>query len=170
MTASSDAVSPTAEPDDVVLKWVRDARDLRAALALRIRVFCDEQGVPRELEVDGDDDIARHAVAVTADGTVVATMRLVTRDGVVKVGRVAVDREWRGHGIASRLLDRAVEYAQQQRAETLRLAAQVAAIDLYRKAGFRSVGEPFDEAGIEHVWMVREVVPPLPPHRRRPTA
>lgn len=159
-----------AGSDQVTLKWVRDARDLRAALDLRIRVFCDEQGVPREIEVDADDDVARHAVAVTPSGTVVATMRLVTRGGVVKVGRVAVDRAWRGRGIASRLLERAVEYAQHQRADTLRLAAQVAAIELYRKAGFRAIGEPFDEAGIQHVWMVREVVPPLPAHRRHPPA
>lgn len=160
--SSSDVAKGAGANEDVTLKWVSNAADLRAALELRIRVFCDEQGVPREVELDSDDDIARHAVAVTAGGTVVGTMRLVTRSGVVKVGRVAVDPAWRGRGIASRLLERAVDYAQHQRAGSLRLAAQVAASDLYRKAGFRPVGDPFDEAGIQHVWMVREVVPLMP--------
>ncbi|WP_320671729.1 GNAT family N-acetyltransferase [Patulibacter defluvii] len=151
-------------PDPIRLRWVRDERELREALDLRIRVFCDEQGVPRELEVDRYDDIARHAVAVTPDGQVVATMRLVVDGGTVKVGRVAVDRAWRGRGIASRLLLRADEYALDQRAEELRLAAQVEAAALYRKAGFQPVGEPFEEAGIPHVWMTKAVVPP---RRRR---
>lgn len=169
MSTPADPDLP-ADPDAVSLRWVRDAAALRAAIALRVRVFCDEQGVPRELEVDDLDDIARHAVAVTADGTVIGTMRLVTRDDVVRVGRVAIDAEWRGRGIASRLLERAHEYAQDQRAGELRLAAQQAAVALYLKAGYRQVGEPFEEAGIPHVWMVREVVPPLPPRRRRPGA
>jgi predicted GNAT family N-acyltransferase len=150
----------TVAPPPFVLRWVRDAQDLRGALALRMQVFVEEQGVPREVEVDAYDDVARHAVAVAPDGAVVGTMRLVARGTIVKVGRVAVDRAWRGRGIASELLDRAMEYAQGVRAEELRLAAQTSAADLYRKAGYRAVGEPFEEAGIEHVWMVREVVPP----------
>lgn len=151
--------APDPTPDPVVLRWVRDAADLRAALALRVRVFCVEQGVPHEDEVDEYDDVARHAVAAAPDGTVVGTMRLVSSGPVVKVGRVAIDRAWRGRGIATGLLDRALDYARGIRAEELRLAAQTAAVDLYRKAGYRTVGRPFHEAGIEHVWMVREVVP-----------
>ncbi|WP_210491459.1 GNAT family N-acetyltransferase [Patulibacter sp. SYSU D01012] len=149
--------TPGATP--IELHWVRSSAELRAAMALRFRVFCDEQGVPREEEVDAYDDIARHAVAVTPDGTVVGTMRLISKGRVVKVGRVAVAPEWRGHGIASRLLERAEEYARGVRADELRLAAQVRAMALYEKAGYRPVGEPFPEAGIEHVWMVRDVVP-----------
>jgi len=161
----------TATDRSVVLRWVRDAAELRQAQELRVRVFCDEQGVPRALEVDGQDDVARHAVAVTPDGRVVGTIRLVARGTTVKVGRLAVDREWRGRGIASRLLDRAVEYAQDQRAEELRLAAQVHAQGLYERAGYRAASEPFDEPGtdIPHVWMVREVVPRRP-RRRGPAA
>lgn len=148
-----------AEPPPVALRWVRDSRDLRGALDLRVRVFCHEQGVPRQAEVDAYDDVARHAVAVTPDDRVVGTMRLVAVGTMVRVGRVAIDRDFRGRGIASALLERAMDYARGVRAEELRLAAQTAAADLYRKAGYRQVGRPFQEAGIEHVWMVREVVP-----------
>jgi predicted GNAT family N-acyltransferase len=153
-------------PDDAVeLRWVRDARELRAAFDLRFRVFCDEQGVPRDEELDELDDVARHAVAVAPDGTVVGTMRLVSKGLVVKVGRVAVDREWRGRGIAARLLGKAHDYAVGVRAEELRLAAQTQAVGLYERAGYAQDGEPFQEAGIEHVWMTRAVVPP---RRRHP--
>lgn len=154
----TDETTTTGEPP-VALRWVRSSGELRGALDLRVRVFCEEQGVPREEEVDAYDDVARHAVAVTSDGRVVGTMRLVAVGTMVKVGRVAIDRGFRGRGIASALLDRALEYARGVRAEELRLAAQTAAVDLYAKAGYRPVGRPFQEAGIEHVWMVREVVP-----------
>ncbi len=161
--------SDSHEADDVTLLWVDRAEQLRAAQALRVRVFCEEQGVPLEVELDAGDDVARHAIAVAPDGSVVGTMRLLVRDDVVKIGRVAVDREWRGLGIASRLLERAEEYAQRQRAGALRLAAQTHAQRLYVKAGFRPVGDPFDEAGIQHVWMVREVVPLRPTRRHQPS-
>lgn len=164
---SDDIETPDAD-DGVTLLWVERAEQLRAAQALRVRVFCEEQGVPIDVELDAGDDVARHAIAVAPDGKVVGTMRLLVRDNAVKVGRVAVDREWRGRGIASRLLERAGEYAQRQRVDSLRLAAQTAAQRLYVKAGFRPVGEPFDEAGIEHVWMVKEVVPLK--LRRHPTS
>jgi predicted GNAT family N-acyltransferase len=151
----------------VDLRWVRDAKELRAAFDLRFRVFCDEQGVPRDEELDELDDVARHAVAVAPVGSVVGTMRLVSKGSVVRVGRVAVDREWRGRGIASRLLGKAHDYAVGVRAEELRLAAQTQAVGLYEQAGYVQDGAPFQEAGIEHVWMARVVVPP---RRRHPDA
>lgn len=148
----------------VTLRWVTQAAELRQAQDLRIRVFCDEQGVPRELEVDDQDAVARHGIAATPDGRVVGTIRLIVQGTTVKVGRVAVDAAFRGRGIASALLDRAVEYAQDVRAEELRLAAQLSAASLYERAGFRRTSEPFDEPGtdIPHVWMAREVVPRRP--------
>lgn len=165
----SDVKHTREQADAVSLLWVERADQLRAAQALRVRVFCEEQGVPVEVELDAGDDIARHAIAVAPDGEVVGTMRLIVRDNVVRIGRVAVDRAWRGLGIASRLLERAEEYGQRQRADALRLAAQTHAQRLYVKAGFRPVGEPFEEAGIQHVWMVREVVPRRPPRRTEPS-
>jgi predicted GNAT family N-acyltransferase len=35
----------------------------------------------------------------------------------------------------------------------VRLAAQLAATSVYRRAGFAVESEPFEEAGIQHVWM-----------------
>ncbi|MGE4427303.1 MAG: GNAT family N-acetyltransferase [Solirubrobacteraceae bacterium] len=148
-------------------RWVRDRVDLRAAQALRIRVFCDEQGVSRELELDGRDEYARHGIAVADDGRVVGTIRLLTADDgrVVRVGRLAVDAAWRGRGIGRDLLRRAEGYAQSLGAHELRLAAQVDAVGLYLAAGYEQQGEPFEEAGIAHVWMVRDVPPAPRPSR-----
>jgi len=134
---------------------------MRAALALREAVFCDEQGVPRELEVDGLDPVARHLVAVDEPGgEVVGTLRLLRDGDTAKVGRVAVRRSWRRRGVASRMLEMAVERAQGEGCTRARLAAQMQATEVYAGVGFAVESEPFQEAGIEHVWMGREL------HRR----
>lgn len=121
---------------------------------MRENVFYGEQGVPRELELDGRDADARHVVALDpGDGRVIATLRLFFDHDVAKVGRVAVEAPWRRRGIASRMLALAIEAARERGAARVRLAAQLAASELYSRAGFQVDSEPFEEAGMAHVWM-----------------
>ena len=51
------------------------------------------------------------------------------------------------------MLEIALARAREQGFERVRLAAQVVAIALYEQAGFAVESAPFQEAGIEHVWM-----------------
>lgn len=141
---------------EAVIRWAEDAHDVDGALALREQVFCGEQGVSREEELDGRDDEALHLVALEPeDGRVIGTLRLLLDDRVAKVGRVAVERSWRRRGVAARMLALAVEAAGARGAREARLAAQTDAIALYEQAGFRIVSEEFVDAGIVHVWMSR---------------
>jgi predicted GNAT family N-acyltransferase len=138
------------------IRWASGQEDLDGALALRERVFCGEQGVPLEMEVDGLDPQAEHLVALSEpDGRVIGTLRLLVSDGTAKVGRVAVDAERRREGIALRMLLMAVERARELGCERARLAAQLRATEVYRQAGFEVESDPFYEVGIEHVWMGR---------------
>lgn len=140
------------------IHWADDADELSAALAVRVAVFCGEQGVPYDDERDPLDDDAAHLVALADDdGRVVATLRLLAEDGVARIGRVAVLADWRRRGIASRMLAIALLRAREEGHVRARLAAQIAAKALYEQAGFGVESEPFDEAGIAHVWMGREL-------------
>jgi predicted GNAT family N-acyltransferase len=146
-------------PDqDIRLRWVNDADELSAALAVRVAVFCGEQGVPYDDEHDPLDDDAAHLVALAGDGDrVVATLRVLREAGTARIGRVAVLADWRHRGIASRMLALAVQRAREEGHARARLAAQIRAKALYEQAGFSVESEPFDEAGIPHVWMGREL-------------
>ena len=95
----------------------------------------------------------------------VGTLRLLLVEETAKIGRVAVEREWRRRGLALAMLELALERARQRGSTRARLAAQVEAVELYRRAGFAVESEPFQEAGIAHVWMGRELkcLEPLPP-------
>jgi len=146
------------QPGAPSIDWTDEARLLDAALVLREQVFCEEQGVPRDLELDGLDDAALHLVAVDpASGEVIGTLRLLRDGEVAKVGRVAVRRDRRRRGVASQMLQHAVERAQAEGCTRARLAAQTGAIGIYEGAGFAVESGTFQEAGIEHVWMGREL-------------
>ena len=88
-------------------------------------------------------------MALDPDGRrVIGTLRLLVDGDRAKVGRVAVEREWRRRGIAARMLELALAGARERGCEQVRLAAQLAATGVYRRAGFAVESEPFEEAGI----------------------
>jgi predicted GNAT family N-acyltransferase len=138
----------------VALRRARDAAERSAAAELRIRVFCDEQGVSREEEIDGRDDDAVHLVAMQGRA-VVGTCRLLFEGTTCKLGRLVVAREARRRGIGGRLLAFAEKEARTAGAGRIVLNAQTRARGVYRAAGYTERGARFMEAGIEHVRMER---------------
>ena len=125
-------------------------------VALRTRVFVDEQGVPPEIEQDAADATAVHGVARDAAGLLVATGRLLLRDdGTAAIGRMATDASARGRGHGAAVLRVLQEEARRLGAEAIELHAQVTARRFYERAGYVAVGPEYDEAGIRHVTMRR---------------
>ena len=105
---------------------------------------------------DGRDDEAMHIVAVDA-GHVVGTCRLLFRGRVARLGRLAVDPERRGEGIAAAILAEADNAALEQDADAISLHAQTYALELYLEAGYEERGPAFMEEGIEHVAMEKRL-------------
>ena len=127
-------------------------------VALRTRVFVDEQGVPPEIEQDGRDAGAVHAVGRDASGRVVATGRLLLRDdGTATIGRMAADAAVRGQGHGAAVLAELHRQAAARGVTEVELHAQVAARAFYERAGYTAVGDEYEEAGIVHVTMRRRV-------------
>ncbi len=119
-------------------------------LELRFAVFTMEQQVDPVEDEDGLDPQCLHALAFW-DGHPVATGR-VAPDG--KIGRLCVLREYRNRGVGSALFGFLLEMAREPGNRSIRIHAQLHAAHLYEKFGFRTMGEPFMEAGIPHVKMV----------------
>jgi putative N-acetyltransferase (TIGR04045 family) len=157
--ASAD-IQPPSDAAEAVVRWAVGAADVRGAVAVREQVFCREQGVAKSEELDGLDDRALHLVALEPGGRrVIGTLRLLLAAGEAKIGRVAVERDWRRRGIASRMLTMALAGARERGCRRARLAAQLQATRLYEAAGFAVESEPFEEAGMPHVWMGRGLGP-----------
>jgi len=132
---------------------VYSKKDRERALAIRKRVFVEEQGVPEELETDRDDQRAIHFLALNS-GKVVGVARLVIRQRSAKIGRMAVLKNYRRKGIGTKLLRRAIVTARRRGAQDIYLHAQVPVIGFYEAMAFRCVGPVFKEAGIPHRKMV----------------
>jgi predicted GNAT family N-acyltransferase len=118
-----------------------------------VRVFCEEQGVAREGELDALDDEATHLVAVDESGSVIATCRLILSGAECRLGRMAVAAERRGSGVGRELLAAAEVEAARQGAREVLLHAQTRAEPFYARAGYAPEGDRFFEEGIEHIAM-----------------
>ena len=134
------------------MREARTRQEVEHALALRLRVFCEEQGVDRSAEQDGRDGEAIHLVAVEG-ARLIGTCRLLVEERTARLGRNAVSAEARGRGIGATLLEAADRAAAQAGADRIRLHAQLRARTLYERAGYVPQGATFLEEGIEHVTM-----------------
>lgn len=129
--------------------------DLTSCQWLRRVVFIDEQGVTEEDEIDGLDMACLHLLA-RDDATPVGTARIMFDGDVAKIGRVCVLKSHRGTGLGAALIRTALAEAT-GRARKAKLGAQVHALGFYEALGFVAIGPIFDDAGIPHREMVREL-------------
>ena len=140
---------------DVTVKVVETEGELEAAIGVRFRVFVGEQSVPPEEELDEDDALATHAIALH-QGKVVGTGRVICRDGAARIGRMAVDLEWRRQGIGGRLLSFLEEEAHSQGVTNWVLHAQEYVKLFYAANGYEETGGVFLEVDIPHVSMHKQ--------------
>lgn len=125
---------------------------------VRRAVFTLEQGVDPDLDLDGQDPLAIHALAM-ANGSAVGTGRML-EDG--HIGRVAVMRAFRGRGIGQRIIHCLVAEARAGKLARVFLGAQVHAVPFYKNLGFTPYGSPYEEAGISHIHMALVLTPQIP--------
>ena len=141
---------------------VQTLESMQCALRIRRTVFIEGQNVPESIEVDGFDTLPYPSQGVAhgilyLEGLPVATGRLVpdSHEGhFAKVGRVAVLKAHRGHGLGRKMMRWLEARAAELGYEGARLSAQLHALGFYEELGYVAYGEVFMEAGIEHRWMV----------------
>ncbi len=124
--------------------------EFRAAIAVRVRVFVEEQGGPLEDEPDPWDAGAEQFLVL--DGSrVVGTARLLQCEpGVGRIGRVALLAGYRGRGWGAALLRAVLERCRARGFGEAELHAQVHATPFYERLGFQPLGGEFTEAGLPH--------------------
>ena len=139
-----------------VVDYAQAQGELRA---VREPVFVQEQQVPLEEEWDALDPLCRHVLARDEAGKPIGTGRLTPER---KIGRMAVLREWRGKGVGDALLSALMAQAWEMGWPAISLNAQVSAEPFYARHGFVPYGPGFEEAGIQHQAMRRNLKGPTP--------
>lgn len=123
----------------------------QSLIALRRKVFIEEQHVSEVEEIDGRDPHYQHLLCRhMATGETVGCARISDQG---KIGRVAVLKPFRGFGVGSLLMQHCCQIVLEA-GLTPYLDAQLTAIPFYQRLGFEVVGDIFLDANIEHKKMV----------------
>lgn len=136
-----------------VIKFKTEDKDKASIVfEIRQRVFVEEQKVSREEEYDEYEDESMHYMLLVEKQPAGTARWRFTNNGI-KLERFAVLPEFRNSGAGSSLVNAVLNdvIPHQKR---IYLHAQVAAMNLYKRAGFVEEGALFYEANIPHYKMV----------------
>jgi predicted GNAT family N-acyltransferase/RimJ/RimL family protein N-acetyltransferase len=146
-----------------------DPQLLAAAAQLRHQVFVEEQGIDPAIEFDGRDGGAAHVVLRESGRPgsvrVLGTARVFDEADQAVVGRVAVAADRRGERLGAQVMEEAERWAASRGIPRVELHAQQQVIGFYARLGYAGVGEPYEEAGIPHLTMRKDLLPGLRPVR-----
>ncbi len=126
------------------------------AFEIRQEVFVVEQQVSEEDEFDQFEETSHHFVVLDDNQDPIGAARWrKTYDGI-KLERFVVKKSRRGSKIGSMLVQKVIEDIQLKlgKGQHLYLNAQIPAMPLYQKFGFKKVGEQFLECDIKHFKMI----------------
>ncbi|KFC06971.1 ElaA family protein [Trabulsiella guamensis ATCC 49490] len=134
---------------------------LYALLQLRCEVFVVEQTCPYQ-DIDGEDLVGenRHILGWRGD-QLVAYARILKSDDELEpvvIGRVIISPAARGEKLGYQLMEKTLESCRQYWPQkALYLGAQAHLQRFYGHFGFVAVTDVYDEDGIAHIGMAREV-------------
>lgn len=130
------------------------------ARLIREQVFVKEQGFCEEF--DDVDAAATHLVLFNEEEPV-ATCRFFLNEekGAYILGRIAVQKEYRGQKLGTYVLRAAEEEIRKQGGGRISLHAQEGAAGFYEKQGYDAHGEIEYEESCPHIWMSKNLVSTL---------
>lgn len=127
------------------------------SLALRDSVLRKPLGLDFDPKTLGEESSYFTLVAFENDVVVGTCQWFVHREKTIKVRQVAVSDNCRGQGIGRKMNDFIENWCKSSDIERIELHARKVAFGFYEKLGFKSVGEVFQEVGIPHKLMIKEI-------------
>ena len=134
--------------------------ELERCFAMRHAVFCVERGVSPSIERDGWDILSPDVThfLIQEEGADIGALRCRYADGAAVIQRFCVLKEHRGQGCARGALKAVEAYCKARGIRRMELDSKFEAAGFYAKCGYAAVSEPFEEAGIPHVKMTKELL------------
>jgi predicted GNAT family N-acyltransferase len=129
-----------------IVKWIDGLSQLKN---IRDKVFIQEQKVTPQLEWDGMDEKAIHFLVFNDKAAIGCARAIVIKDHM-QLGRMAVLKEYRGQGIGTALIEKAMTTAKLNQLSAIYISAQCHAIDFYKKFGFEVTSDIYLDAEIPH--------------------
>ncbi|RWS44787.1 GNAT family N-acetyltransferase [Bacillus mycoides] len=140
-------------------KLITELTDLETAFHIRKEVFVKEQGVPLADEFDTFDQIDEECkhILVFHNELPVGTGRIRFVDGIGKLERICILKDYRKYGLGKVIIQALEEIASNQKATKVKLHGQTQAERFYEKLGYQTSSDVFMEDGIPHILMMKEL-------------
>ena len=139
---------------ELIYKFVEDSHEIEGSRDVRRQVFVAEQGISEPLVFSGDGSSDEVNMVVKDGASVIGTARVIFPAGnMAKIERMAVIKNFRHRGIGRGIITFLIGEIKRRQIEYVVLHAQYTVVEFYKSCGFIESGEPFFEAGIEHVKM-----------------
>lgn len=133
------------------------SNDWTSAVKLREKVLREPLGsffTKEELEAEHD----HIQIAGFINDTIIATAVLVPEGDKLKMQRVAVDKSLRGKNIGTAMMKFCETIAMERNAQLIYCHARDSAVHFYTKNGYTGIGDYFDEDGIPHLKMSKNIL------------
>ncbi|MGF1776179.1 GNAT family N-acetyltransferase [Vibrio nomapromontoriensis] len=114
---------------------------IEKAQAIRYQVFTVEQQIPNELDFDGLDGVSVHVLVVEQEQAIATARLCINADGSSVMARVAVIEKYRGHGVASVVVQALMSYAENQDVNSIEIHAHGYLQGFYEGFGFEFIQE-----------------------------
>lgn len=141
-------------------KRITFEEDLKKAFDIRKAVFVEEQGVPLEDEFDEFDNLngkCEH-ILVYFEEHPVGTGRIRWVDELGKLERICILEPYRKFGLGKVIITALEGIAQERGSTRVKLHGQTHAEGFYKKLGYQTSSSVFNEDGIPHYLMTKELL------------
>lgn len=131
--------------------------ELQEAFEVRSEVFVREQDISEDLVFDGHDREALHIVVKDGERVIGSARVQFLADNQAKLERMAVLKRYRRKGIGKAMLLFLDTIWKDQQVQEVIIHAQLEVAPFYKSCSFNEVGLPFQEAGIKHIKMRKQL-------------
>ncbi|MFM2483510.1 GNAT family N-acetyltransferase [Celerinatantimonas yamalensis] len=115
----------------------KDTESTLISQKIRHEVFVQEQGIPLSLDLDGLDDSSYHSLAYI-DGMAIGVARLaLLENNNAVMARVAIKKDYRGKGIATKLIESLISKAKKLGINSIEIHAHEYLREYYESFGFK---------------------------------
>ena len=133
--------------------------ELERCFAMRHAVFCVERGVSPDIERDEWDALSPDCghFLIQGNGVDIGALRCRYAGDAASIQRFCVLKEDRGGGRGRAVLEAVEDWCRGTGIGRIELDAKFEVCGFYEKCGYTKISAPFEEAGIPHVKMAKEL-------------
>lgn len=132
--------------------------EIKIAIEIRKKIFVDEQGIPTELDSDGDDERSIHLLARTgANNMAIGTGRLTMNGMQGTLSRICVIESHRNKGVAKQIVNELETIARHEGALTLSLTPHKYLQKFYESLGYSATGHETEVGKYKLLVMTKRV-------------